>query len=48
MVKKKKEETLMDIIYRIEEDLISLRDKADELEDQDNYDDYSDDEEDEQ
>jgi hypothetical protein len=48
MVKKKKEETLTDIIDRIEEDLISLRDKADELEDQDNYDDYSDDEEDEQ
>jgi hypothetical protein len=48
MVKKKKEETLADIIDRIEEDLISLRDKADELEDQDNYDDYSDDEEDEQ
>jgi hypothetical protein len=45
MVKKKKEETLADIIDRIEEDLISLRDKADELEDQDNYDDYSDDEE---
>jgi hypothetical protein len=48
MVKKKKEETLADIIDRIEEDLISLRDKAEELEDQDNYDDYSDDEEDEQ
>jgi hypothetical protein len=48
MVKKKKEETLADIIDRIEEDLISLRDKADELEDQDNYDDYPDDEEDEQ
>lgn len=48
MAKKKKEETLMDIIDRIEEDLISLRDKAEELEDQDNYDDYSDDEEDEQ
>jgi hypothetical protein len=48
MVKKKKEETLADIIDRIEEDLISLRDKADEVEDQDNYDDYSDDEEDEQ
>jgi hypothetical protein len=31
---KKKEETLSDIIDRIEEDLITLRDKADELENQ--------------
>jgi hypothetical protein len=31
---KKKEETLSDIIDRIEEDLITLRDKVDELENQ--------------
>ena len=31
---KKKEETLSDIIHRIEEDLITLRDKVDELENQ--------------
>ena len=31
---KKKEETLTDIIDRIEEDLITLRDKVDELENQ--------------
>jgi len=30
---KKKQETLQDVIDRIEEDLISLREKAEELED---------------
>jgi hypothetical protein len=42
---KKKEETLSDIIDRIEEDLITLRDKVDELENQE--DDSWEDEEDE-
>ena len=34
MPKKKKEDTLSDIIDRIEEDLEALRDKAAEIEDQ--------------
>jgi len=32
MAKRKKEDTIQDIIDRIEEDLSALRDKADELE----------------
>ena len=42
---KKKEETLSDIIDRIEEDLITLRDKVDELENQE-YDSWEDEDED--
>ena len=49
---KKKNETIQDIIDRIEEDLISLRDKASELEDNqcecdDSDDDIDDDDQDE-
>ena len=47
MPKKKKEETLTDIIDRIEEDLIALRDKIEEMEDQEDCDDDSADDEDE-
>jgi len=35
MAKKPKNESIQDIIDRIEEDLITLRDKVDELEDHD-------------
>ena len=46
MVKKPKNETIQDILDRIEEDLISIRDKADELEnhdcDSDSDDDFDD------
>ena len=35
MAKKPKNETIQDILDRIEEDLISIRDKADELENHD-------------
>lgn len=39
MAKKKKEETIQDIMDRIDEDLMTLRDKVDELENQDSDDD---------
>ena len=50
MVKKPKNETIQDILDRIEEDLISIRDKADELENHDcdsdsDSDDFDDDDE---
>ena len=51
---KKKEETIQDIIDRIEEDLITLRDKVIELEDskcdhdEDDYEDDEDEDEDEE
>ena len=35
MARKPKDETIQDILDRIEEDLISIRDKADELENHD-------------
>lgn len=48
---KKKEETIQDIIDRIEEDLITLRDKAQDLEDNacdhDEDEDFDDEDEDE-
>lgn len=45
MAKKKKEDTIQDIMDRIEEDMSALRDKVDELENQeDDSDDDSDDE----
>jgi hypothetical protein len=47
MAKKPKNETIQDIIDRIEEDLITLRDKAIELEDHDCDSDSDDDFEDE-
>jgi hypothetical protein len=47
MPKKKKEDTLSDIIDRIEEDLEALRDKAAEIEDQEEEESWEDDEEDE-
>jgi len=47
MPKKKKEDTLIDIIDRIEEDLEALRDKAVEIEDQEEEESWEDDEEDE-
>ena len=47
MPKKKKEDTLSDIIDRIEEDLEALRDKAVEIEDQEEEESWEDDEEDE-
>lgn len=45
---KKKNETIQDILDRVEEDLISIRDKADELENQDSDsdDDFEDDSDD--
>lgn len=50
MAKKPKNETIQDIIDRIEEDLITLRDKAIELEDHecdsDSDDDFEDEDED--
>lgn len=50
MAKKPKNETIQDIIDRIEEDLITLRDKAIELEDHecdsDSNDDFEDEDED--
>jgi|TARA_R110000822_G_scaffold72858_2_gene175129 hypothetical protein len=42
---KKKEETLTDIIDRIEEDLITLRDKVEEMENQEEEFDEDEDEE---
>lgn len=43
MAKKKKEDTIQDIMDRIEEDISALRDKVDELENQeDDSDDDSD------
>ena len=39
MAKKKKEETIQDIMDRIDEDLMTLRDKVEELENQDSDDD---------
>jgi len=50
MVKKPKNETIQDILDRIEEDLISIRDKADEFENHDcdsdsDSDDFDDDDE---
>ena len=50
MAKKPKNETIQDILDRIEEDLISIRDKADELENHDcdsdsDSDDFDDDDE---
>ena len=54
MAKKPKNESIQDIIDRIEEDLISIRDKADELEnhdcdsDSDLDDDFEDDDSDEE
>jgi septation ring formation regulator EzrA len=43
MAKKKKEDTIQDIMDRIEEDMSALRDKVDELENQeDDSDDDSD------
>jgi hypothetical protein len=49
MAKKPKNETIQDILDRIEEDLISIRDKADEFEnhDCDSDDDFEDDDSDE-
>ena len=51
MAKKPKNETIQDILDRIEEDLISIRDKADEFEnhdcDSDSDDDFDDEDEDE-
>ena len=35
MPKKKKEETIQDILDRIEEDIQTIRDKVDEMEDED-------------
>ena len=50
MAKKPKNESIQDILDRIEEDLISIRDKADELENHDcdsdsDSDDFDDDDE---
>jgi len=45
---KRKEETLMDILDRIEDDLVTLRDKIEEMEDQEDCDDDSFDDEDEE
>jgi uncharacterized protein YlxW (UPF0749 family) len=46
---KKKEETLTDIIDRIEEDLITLRDKVEEMENQEEeFDEDEDEDEDEE
>jgi len=47
MPKKKKEETITDILDRIEEDMIALRDKVEEMENQEDSDDDSFDDEDE-
>jgi len=47
MPKKKKEDTLSDIIDRIEEDLEALRDKAAEVEEDQEDDSWEDEEEDE-
>ena len=47
MPKKKKEENLTDIIDRIEEDILTLRDKVEEMEDQEDDNDDSFDDEDE-
>ena len=47
MPKKKKEETITDILDRIEEDMIALRDKVEEMENQEDSDDDSFDNEDE-
>lgn len=47
MPKKKKEDTLSDIIDRIEEDLEALRDKAAEIEEDQEDDSWEDEEEDE-
>ena len=52
MAKKPKNETISDIIDRIEDDLITLRDKVDELEnhdcDSDSDEDFEDDDSDEE
>ena len=54
MAKKPKNETIQDILDRIEEDLISIRDKADAFEDHDcdsdddDFEDESDDDSDEE
>jgi hypothetical protein len=54
MVKRPKNETIQDILDRIEEDLISIRDKADAFEDHDcdsdddDFEDESDDDSDEE
>lgn len=45
---KRKEETLMDILDRIEDDLVTLREKVEEMEDQEDCDDDSFDDEDEE
>jgi len=54
MVKRQKNETIQDILDRIEEDLITIRDKADAFEDHDcdsdddDFEDESDDDSDEE